>query len=444
MRQIKNAAVMFLVSFILVTKIYCFPVVTPGICHLQRAGSILNESNRNANKLSYLMRSNRNLNYRRGTLSTILKDGEDSSISFDNISKSASKEKPSVKSLKDRVEVVIYLSLWYFLSAVYNIYNKKALNCLGLPWFVATVQMGTGLLLFIPLWLLKFRESPSSNLSELFEVFGYMKSVALYQTLTHISGVIALGSGDVSFTQVVKASEPVFTAGISAIFQQQYLSWQAYTALIPVCLGVAIASTTQLNFSWYCLLAGIMANIFAAARGVFGKTQMCGDTRCLEQLSPENYYAVLTILSFFMLVPATAMIEGSRIFDVLKASSDYFMNSGGITMGLFQQQLSTHGQVQGLLYSLISGILFYLYNEVSFKTLNKVHPVTHAVSNTVKRIVIILSSVIVFNNKMTPSGIFGACLAVVGVFGYSITQHLYEYKPKKVKRPISISKWASI
>ena len=171
---------------------------------------------------------------------------------------------------------------------------------------------------------------------------------------------------------------------------------------------------------------------------------MCGDTRCLEQLSPENYYAVLTILSFFMLLPATAMIEGTRIFAVLKASSDYFMNSGGITMSLFQQQLSTHGQVQGLLYSLFSGILFYLYNEVSFKTLNKVHPVTHAVSNTVKRVVIILSSVIVFNNKLTPSGIFGACLAVVGVFGYSITQHLFKYKPQNVKRSIPISKWASI
>lgn len=444
MGHIKIAALLFIVSLALVTKVYCFSVVTPGITRLQKAGSILNESNRNAVQHTSLLRSKGFQDHRRGTLSSALKDGEDSSISFDNFSKSASKEKSSVKSLKDRLEVVLYLSLWYFLSAVYNIYNKKALNCLGLPWFVATVQMGTGLLLFIPLWLLKIREPPSSNLPELFEVFGYMKSVALYQTLTHISGVIALGAGDVSFTQVVKASEPVFTAGISALFLKQLLSWQAYIALIPVCLGVAIASTTQLNFSWYCLLAGILANIFSAARGVFGKTQMCGDTRCLEQLSPENYYAVLTILSFFMLVPATALIEGSKIFAVVKATSEYAMSTGGITLGLFQQPLSTHGQVQGLLYSLFSGILFYLYNEVSFKTLNKVHPVTHAVSNTVKRVVIILSSVIVFNDKLTPSGIFGACLAVAGVCGYSITQHLYQYKPQKVKRPISISKWASI
>lgn len=351
-------------------------------------------------------------------------------------------------TLLERAEVGIYLMLWYFFSAVYNIYNKKALNCLGLPWFVATVQMGTGLLLFTPLWLSKFREFPTSNFSELLEVFGYMKSVALYQTLTHISGVIALGSGVVSFTQVIKASEPVFTAGISAIFLKQFLPWQVYTTLIPICVGVAIASTTEISFSWYCLLAGITANIFAAARGVFGKTQMCGDTSCLEQLSPENYYAILTILSFVMLMPAMAFIEGGQILAVLKGASTYMRDSGGFLTSLFQQPslhaLNSRNHFQGLLYSLFSGILFYLYNEVSFKALNKVHPVTHAVSNTVKRIVIILSSVIVFNNKMTPSGIFGTTLAISGVFLYSITQQLYKDKPQVVKPPLTISKWASI
>ena len=341
-------------------------------------------------------------------------------------------KKQTVSVLLERLEVAGYLSLWYLFSAVYNIYNKKALNTLGLPWFVATVQMGTGLLLFIPLWLSKIREFPATSRSELFEIFGYMKSVALYQTLTHISGVIALGSGVVSFTQVVKASEPVFTALISALFLKEFLPWQVYLTLVPVCVGVAIASTTELTFSWYCLMAGIIANVFAAARGVFGKTQMCGETSCLEQLSPENYYAILTILSFVMLVPATALAEGTQVITVMKAAYSQIQSSGGTVTGLLQQTFkgtsSIQNPIQGLFHTLLSGVLFYAYNEVSFKTLNKVHPVTHAVSNTVKRIVIILSSVIVFRNKMTPSGVFGACLAISGVFFYSVSQHMYKTK----------------
>ena len=92
-------------------------------------------------------------------------------------------------------------------------------------------------------------------------------SVGFYQALTHASGVIALGAGAVSFTQVVKASEPAFTAAISAFFFSEYLPWQCYTALIPVMIGVSMASVTELTFSWFCLGAGMMANIFAAARG---------------------------------------------------------------------------------------------------------------------------------------------------------------------------------
>jgi solute carrier family 35, member E1 len=45
---------------------------------------------------------------------------------------------------------------------------------------------------------------------------------------------------------------------------------------------------------------------------------------------------------------------------------------------------------------LLSGFAFYLYNEVSFMALSKVSPVTHSVANTLKRIVIIVVSTIVF------------------------------------------------
>ena len=101
------------------------------------------------------------------------------------------------------------------------------------------------------------------------ETLKSLRSVGLYQALTHAAGVIALGAGAVSFTQVVKASEPAFTAAISAFFFSEYLPWQCYAALVPVMIGVSMASVTELTFSWFCLGAGMMANVFAAARGYF-------------------------------------------------------------------------------------------------------------------------------------------------------------------------------
>ena len=97
-------------------------------------------------------------------------------------------------------------------------------------------------------------------------------------------------------------------------------------------------------------------NIRQYLSGVFGKKQMCGETECIATLSTDNYYAVLTIVSFLMLVPVTLLVEGSKIFSLFSITN-------------YQE---------GVKQMLISGILFYLYNEVSFKALNSLNPVSHA------------------------------------------------------------------
>jgi hypothetical protein len=43
------------------------------------------------------------------------------------------------------------------------------------------------------------------------------------------------------------------------------------------------------------------------------------------------------------------------------------------------------------------GLLYHLYNQFAFNTLQRVSPVSHGVCNVVKRVVIIFSSVIFFN-----------------------------------------------
>ena len=348
---------------------------------------------------------------RTNQICTSLPSSSDASINDSTVPKTlrtASSNKKKGGAHNKRLEVLIYFALWYFLSIFYNIYNKRALELLKLPWLVATVQMGMGLPLFIPLWAFRIRDFPADNFRDFRETLSTLNSVAIYQTLTHISGVIALGAGSVSFIQVIKASEPAFTAFISAVFENEYFTIPVYLTLIPVIAGVAMASATELSFSWYCLFAGVMANVFAAARGVFGKKQMCGDTKCIENISPENYYAILTLMSFMFLLPLTMLFEGSKI-----------------TQLIFSETTSS-----GVKYALASGLFFYLYNEVSFKALNNVHPVTHALANTIKRIVIILTSLLVFRNPIKPLGVIGSVLAISGVLAYSLAQH---YSKKKTE-----------
>eukprot|EP01039_Chlorochromonas_danica_P004486 gene4486-4915_t len=289
---------------------------------------------------------------------------------------------------------------------MYNIYNKKALNALHMPWTVALIQLGGGLLLFIPLWLIRVRTIPFDNSAELFDLFWSMKGIGLFATIAHISGVMALGLGTVSFTQVVKASEPLFTAATSGLFLHDVLPLKSYLSLIPVMVGVCMSSVSELTFSWQCLVAGVMSNTFSALRSVYSKIAMCGDIKCTE-ISAENFYSVLTLLCFLMLIPVTLVAEWSQI---------------GTFYAKWSTQALAASEVRGLWDAVISGILFYLYNELSFKVLSEVNPVTHALANTMKRVVIILSSVFVFRNPLTTAGKLGSALAMLGTFLYSLSR----------------------
>ena len=71
----------------------------------------------------------------------------------------------------------------------------------------------------------------------------------------------------------------------------------------------------------------------------------------------------------------------------------------------------------------VSGFLYYTYNEVAFLALKEVAPVTHAVTNTVKRVVIIIASVIVFRNPISPLGALGSSLAIIGALLYALAKN---------------------
>ena len=66
------------------------------------------------------------------------------------------------------------------------------------------------------------------------------------------------------------------------------------------------------------------------------------------------------------------------------------------------------------------------YNEVAFLALSEVAPVTHAVGNTVKRVVIILASVVAFNTPITGLGALGSAIAITGTLLYSLAKSKFK------------------
>ena len=49
----------------------------------------------------------------------------------------------------------------------------------------------------------------------------------------------------------------------------------------------------------------------------------------------------------------------------------------------------------------MAGVSFHMYQQISYMILSRVTPVTHSIGNCVKRVVVIVSSVIFFQTPVT-------------------------------------------
>eukprot|EP01042_Synura_sphagnicola_P015786 gene15786-19992_t len=116
----------------------------------------------------------------------------------------------------------------------------------------------------------------------------------------------------------------------------------------------------------------------------------------------------MTILSTLMVLPVALWLEGSQLLPTWKA-----IVKAGNAKTLVTQ-------------TLLSGFFYYLYNEVAFLALDNVAPVTHAIGNTIKRVVIIVASVVVFRTPMSMQGVIGSTIAILGVLLYSLAKNKFK------------------
>jgi len=304
------------------------------------------------------------------------------------------------------LKILVFFAIWYVINVIYNDMNKTVLKVLNLPWTIAALQLGLGLLYVGPLWLTGIKSAPRLNSSNL----GTIAPIALIHGLGQCVTVLSLGAGSLAFVNVVKALEPFFNVIFAAIFMGDMLPWQVNACLIPVVAGVAVASAAELNFTWDCFAYAMGSNVAFSLRGVL--TKVSSSKPKGENMDAGNTFAIVTAVAFLAVLPAALYLEGP----LLQSEWDKAVKVG------------TYSENELLGRILASGLSFYLYNEVAMYTLDAVHPITHAVGNTIKRVILILFSVVRFGTPMTTQSAVGSAIAIGGVFAYSIAKVMFAKK----------------
>jgi solute carrier family 35 protein E1 len=242
--------------------------------------------------------------------------------------------------------------------------------------------------------------------------------------------MVSLGAGPVSFTHIVKALEPFFSAIVSGLYLQEWMPAQVYATLIPVVCGVGYACMKEVNFSWLAFGSAMASNLFFAQRAVMSKMALQSGKAAGTNLTPPNMFGLVTWAAFLMSIPVALIMEGGGFGALWSAA-------------MAQVEVPAHF----LRAVILSGLFHYLNNEVMYLALGSVHPVTLAVGNTMKRVFILVASVMVFRNPVSVQAAIGSTVGIAGVLLYSLTKQYYETLEKKMTVPpkmeamISAKKW---
>ena len=174
----------------------------------------------------------------------------------------------------------------------------------------------------------------------------------------------------------VKSAEPVLAAIVGTVFYNKAPSFYKVCCLPIIVGGVAFAALKKgddgsyaLKFDSTALIFGMLANSFAAFKGGENSKLMSDKGVAKRYGGVGNQFAVTQIVGFFILLPIMFATEGSKFSE-------------------FTEKLKTDSSLQFNL--VMSGLCFYIYNELATYTLKVTGAVTASVANTAKRVVSIL------------------------------------------------------
>ncbi|PIA32015.1 hypothetical protein AQUCO_04700118v1 [Aquilegia coerulea] len=222
------------------------------------------------------------------------------------------------------------------------------------------------------------------------------QKVAVAHTIGHVAATVSMANVAVSFTHIIKSGEPACSVLVSRFLLGETFPTGVYLSLIPIIGGCALSALTELNFNMTGFNGAMISNLAFVFRNIFSKRGMKG-----KSISGMNYYACLSIMSFLILTPFAIAVEGPQMW------------AAG-----WQNALSQIGP-NFLWWVAAQSLCYHLYNQFSYMSLDEISPLTFSIGNTMKRISVIVSTIIIFRTPVQPINALGAAIAIFGTFLYS-------------------------
>jgi len=296
---------------------------------------------------------------------------------------------------------IFYIAFWYLTAVVGTIINKIILKSFPFPitfsifHLIASCAIDYGVL----------RKRTKQPFAFRYVVWRSCCLNGIFFALSKITTYLSYELVPLSLAQTVKSSGPVFTVIVATIWLKQCTPWSEILTLVPIVFGVTLTSVTEIDFDLLGFIAAVIASMFGVLQTTSGKIVMC----TIRNIDPIELHFYAATIATIGLIPLASSFE---LKDILFPSS-----AGGRSL-LSTGAVFNRDEIPWFLI-LASTLNIYAQSILSLYVLERVTPVSHNVTNTLKRFLIIISSIFYFHNYVGWLNILGILLACVGFLSYA-------------------------
>ncbi|KAF9970379.1 suppressor of loss of ypt1 [Actinomortierella ambigua] len=365
------------------------------------------------------------------SVNTMIDDRRDASFSLPTSSSGVATRSASWSGMTKKIYKASKLPalclLWYLSSAVTNNIGKQIMNQFRYPVTLTFIQ-------FVFVSLFCFLSGSVLRLTDIRRpTIGIIQMTAPlvgFQVVGHVFSSIAISRVPLSVVHTIKALSPLFTVMFYRFLLGTTYSRSVYLSLVPLTAGVMLACRLSLEFNnlvglvcaLFSCLVFVTQNVFTkrilfsakskagSSTGGLGNKEAIGEEASggqnAQKLDKINILFYSSTMAAICMVPIWLYAEGFGLLFPEEALA--FHHASG------------HSGAMGIAWLLfLNGVSHYFQNIFAFSVLSLTSPVTYSIASLIKRIIVIVASIVYFRQTLGVTQWTGVCMTFWGLWLYN-------------------------
>ena len=215
--------------------------------------------------------------------------------------------------------------------------------------------------------------------------------IAIFITLSKLTTYLSYQYVSMALAHTAKASEPIFNVIVCAIAFKEYHSSQVYLTLLPISIGIALASISDFSYNHTGFFIAILSALMKVLQNIY--TKRLFDTGKWTFWEIHLYCGAVSLLLMAPVIYVESVTFSGSPFSHLPIFALFF-----------------------------DSILQWLSSVSAYVVLSLVSSLTATIVNVMKRLVMIVSGDLFDGISMSPFNGLGVLLAMLGVLSYNLVK----------------------